>query len=84
MALRMSEADGDVLLRGRIIESSRLWRAGRTTEGICGSGGRAASMRVVVGRDSGLSIEERTWLSWWDRVWVEAAVDITVEDAMLL
>ena len=74
MALRISEGAGEAPSSGRMIVTSRLWREGRNANGICGSGGREGSTGVVVGRDSGLRIEERTLLSWAERVFIGATV----------
>ena len=74
IAFWMSEGEGEGSSRGRSMKISRSWRECRSACGICGSGGREGSMGVVVGRASGLSMEERTRLSWAERVCVRTVV----------
>ena len=84
MAVWMSEEAGEALLRGQMAEISRAWRGGRSAGGRRGRGGREGSMGVVVERESGLRIEERTWLSWGERVWVVEAGVGYGEEAMFV
>ena len=66
-------------------EISRFWRVDRSAGGMCGSGSKEKSTGVLVWRDSRLRMEDRTWLSWEERVWAEVVLLVAdVENTMLI